>query len=184
MLPQQPPLSGEYWWRQQEPVPAAAMALLALPDHIRIAVSYGAQTRRQALSLALRRSETGLDHLALQPLVHRGDLHAANATSDLFVLLMNTLVTLLQRHNPPELSLGGTVPTGLDCGGDTIALPWQRFGFQLFGEPSQHRRRVLARVRDLRIAASMEQDPWPPHQLPWEQVQWQPLSRSVTGPDT
>lgn len=173
MPPKQQPLRGEYWWRQPEPVPVAAMALLALPDRISVAVSYGAQARRQALSIALRRSETGLDHLNLQALVLRGDTRAPGVTRDLFVLLMNTVVTLLQRHCYPRLSLGGTVPTRLDCGHDSIELPWQQFGFQVLGEPLRQRRRILARVRNLHGASSTLRSNWPPHQLPWEEVSWQ-----------
>lgn len=173
MLPLQQPLAGEYWWRQPEPIPVAVMALLTLPSRLSIAVSYGAESRRQALSLSLSQSTTGLDHLTLQALEHRGDTQAMNTTFDLFVLLMNTMVTLLQRHCMPGLSLGGTVPTRMDHELGGIDLPWQRFGFQLLGETAQGKRRVLARVRNLHLATPMARGHWPPPQVPWEEVQWQ-----------
>lgn len=165
------PRSGEYWWRQPDPVPVAVMALLTLPSRISIAVSYDAEERRQSLTLALSQSETGLDHLTLQPLAHYGP--ATAATADLFMLLMNTLVTLLQRHCQHGLSVGGTVCTRLDKEHGGIDLPWQAFGFQLLGEVSQNRRRVLARVRNLHLLTPASRSSWPPHQLPWQEVQWQ-----------
>lgn len=168
----QQPCTGEYWWRQPEPVPVAVMAILTLPGRISIAASHGAEEQRESLTLALSQSETGLDHLTLQSLEHHGLVTVV--TSDLFVLLMNTLVTLLQRHCPQRLSIGGTVFTRLQKrGAGNVDLCWQQFGFQLLGEVGQQRRRALARVRNLHVATTASRRPWPPQQLPWHEVQWQ-----------
>lgn len=149
------------------------MALLTLPSRISIAVSHGEQSRRQSLSLALSQSKTGFDHLMLQPLERHGEAPASGITHDLFILLMNTLVTVLQRHCQPRLTLGGTVLTCLEGEHGAIPLPWQRFGFQLLGETGQDKRRVLARVRNLQPATTISHGSWPPSQLPWAEVQWQ-----------
>jgi hypothetical protein len=176
-----PICSGEYWWRQPEPVPLAALALLTLPSRISVAVSAGADSRRQSLSLALSQSETGLDHLVLRPLERRGDAAVTDLTRDVFILLLNTMVTLLKRHCPPRLSLGGAVPTRLNDEHGSIELPWQQFGFQLLGEATRGQRRVLARVRNLQLAGAAVPGSWPPPQLPWAEVQWQPLEAGAPG---
>lgn len=168
MLSDQPECRGEYWWRRKEPIPVAMLALLNLPSRLSVAISYGADDRRQTLSMVLDRSETGFDHLALQGPRHRGN--ATAATEDIFVLLMNTLITVLQRHCTPQLSLGGSVFTKLACDKDDVDLPWQRFGFQLLGEGG--RRRILARVRNLRVISTNSAGPWPPQQVFWNEVQW------------
>jgi hypothetical protein len=165
--------SGEYWWRRSEPMPVAVMALMTLPSRVSIAVSYGAESLRQSLTLSLSQSETGMDHLIFRGIEHNGDKTAPAVTHNLFALLGNTLVTVLQRHCRPQLSLSGTVPIRLSNEHSIIHLPWQQFGMHLLQKPARGKRRFFSRVRDLHVAEFNSQLDWPPQQLPWNEVRWE-----------
>lgn len=175
-MPQQQPICpGEYWWRQDTPEPVAVLAGIALPGHFGVAVSCGAGAQRQALSLRLGRSDTGLEHLVVREFEYHSDAAVSDNTCNLFVLLLNTLVVVLQRHCPPQLSLSGRVPTQLGAAGASIELIWELFGLQMLGDGNRGQRRLLGRVRNLRVAAPATTSVWPPQQLPWREVLWQPL---------
>lgn len=167
------PCSGEYWWRQPDPVPVAVMVLLTLPTRISIAASYGAGALRQSLTLSLSQSETGMDHLILREVEHNGNKGTMNITGKLFKLAANTMVTVLQRHCAPRLSLSGTVPIRLGHEPSAILLPWQQLGLHLLQKPARGKRRFIARVRDLQVVESDSPMCWPPLQVPWSEVHWE-----------
>jgi hypothetical protein len=169
-----PICQGEYLWSQSDPVYAMLIAVFHLPHRISVAASIGQDTRRQSLTLSLAQSATGMNHLTLSGLEHHGHAEEPAATRDLFYLLMNTTVALLQHHCPRQLSLGGQVPCTLLPGPRSIALAWELWGFQLLAAASPGSRRVLARVRTLRIETSPSCTDLMPLALRQAELQWTP----------
>jgi hypothetical protein len=163
---------GEYWWSQSGPAYAALIAVLHLPHRISVAASFGQDQRRQSLTLSLAQSATGMGHLMLSDLEHHGCIEEPAATRDLFYLLMNTTVALLQHHCQRQVSLGGQVPCTLLSGPQRIVLAWDLWGFQLLAAASPGYRRVLARVRTLKIETSPPLAGHFPLELTQAQLQW------------
>jgi len=147
-----PVCRGEYGWSQSQPVDATLVVVLHLPHRCSLAVSFGRDARRQSLTLALAQSATGLNHLTLADVAHSGCAVEPDVTRDLFYCLLNTTVAVLQHHCPHQISLSGPVPEALLSGEHRIELPWEQWGFQRLAVPAPGYRRVLARVRNLKVA--------------------------------
>lgn len=163
---------GEYWWSQSLPMSATVIAALHLPHRFSVAARFGEGQRRQSLTLSLAQSATGMGHLTLSDLVHRGCADEPAVTRDLFYQLMNTMVALLQHHCPRQVSLGGQVPCTLLSGQQRLALAWELWGFQLLAAAAPGYRRVLARVRTLKAATSASLAGYFPLQLTQAELQW------------
>lgn len=166
-----PACHGEYNWSQRLPIPVALNAVLHLPHHCRLAVSVGEAERRQSMAMALAHSTTGFGHLTISELTHSGCTTEAAVTHDLLYLLLNTAITLLQTHCPLRLSVGGSAPAAVLSGIDVLTIPWESWGFQV----SSVRPRILARVRDLKIAAMPSRAGCFPTHLDLEALEWTAL---------
>jgi hypothetical protein len=174
-MPELPLCRGEYLWSQSEPVQAAVIAVLHLPHRCSIAASAGQDQRRQSVTLALAQSATGLGHLTLSDLEHHGGTDETALTHDLLYLLMNTTVALLKHHCHRQVSLGGSVPCALLSDAHAIVIPWELWGFQpLALTDAGTRRRVLARVRNLKIARVPAPTGYVPTGLSQEAMGWTP----------
>jgi len=163
-----PTCHGEYSWSQRIPIPVALNAVLHFPHQCRLSVSADEGVRRQSMAIALARSTTGLGHLTVSELTHTGCATESGVTHDLLYLLLNTMITLLKAHCPSRLSVGGSAPAAVLSGIDVLTIPWESWGFQV----SSARPRILARVRELKIASM----PSPPDCFPiWldlKTLQW------------
>lgn len=163
---------GEYWWSQREPQPAAVIAVLQLPHRCSIAASFGQDLRRQSLTFALVQSPTGLGHLILSDLQHHGCAEEPDVTADLFDLLLNTTVTILDHHCQRQVTLGGLVVSALLPGPQQIELDWDGWGFQVLTAAAPAHSRILARVRNLKYTKRPSRTAFFPAQLAYERLQW------------
>lgn len=163
---------GEYWWSQGQPLPAAVTAVLQLPHRCSIAASFGQDSRRQSITLALVQSPTGLGHLMLSDLEHHGCAEEPDVTADLFALLMNTTVTMLDHHCERQVTLGGSVVNALLSDPQQIMLAWEAWGFQVLTASTLAQSRILARVRNLKCAKLPSRTAFFRTQIAYEMLQW------------
>ncbi len=162
-----PACRGEYAWSRSQPMPVTVLAIVQLPHRLSISVSVGRE-RQQSLSVALALSSTGFGHLVLTDIEHQGATDDTAVTEDMLYLLLNTTFSILLRHCPRKVSLGGNGYRSLTVGKKAIPIPWGRWGFHVLGS----RERVLAQVRNLKLLPLMARTEYFPLYLPLEQLQW------------
>lgn len=163
-----PACRGEYVWNRSDPAPVTVVAIVQLPHRLSVSVSVGRDGRAQSLSLALALSTTGFGHLVLTDIEHHGATDEAAITEDMLYLLLNTTISILLKHCPRKVSLGGNAHGSLVVRRKAIPIPWGRWGFHLLGS----RERLLAQVRNLKVLPLIPRTEYLPLYLPLEQLQW------------
>src|SRR5690606_37430626 len=99
-------------------------------------------------------------------------------TKEMLYLLLNTTVSILIKHCPRRVSLGGNGPSSLMIGSEAISIPWARWGFHLL----RSRERVLAQVRNLKVLPLVARTEDFPLYLPLEQLQWTAVETCSAAP--